>query len=127
MNSEAITSNAVVSFTDIEIQAGGATLSGGGAITLSGTQNARLIGLDSVLTVDDQTIEGQGQLGVNSLAMEFGADTMVDANVMDQTLTVEGDVALNVDVLERSTTARCEHPTAASWYLPMTRLTIAME
>ena len=97
MNSGAITSNSVGSFTDIEIQAGGATLSGGGTITLSGTQNARLIGLDSVLTVDDQTIEGQGQLGVNSLAMEFGADTMVDANVMDQTLTVDGDVALNVD------------------------------
>ena len=79
------------SLTDIDIQAGGATLSGGGTITLSGSQNARLRGLDSVLTVDDQTIEGQGQIGANTVALDFRVDTIVDANVPGIRLTIDGD------------------------------------
>ena len=93
MNSGAIVLNSTGSAADIEVD-GTTLLSGGGTITLSGSINARLMGLNSFLTVDDQIIEGRGQIGVNTLALELSADTLVDANSTDNTLTIDGNLAL---------------------------------
>ena len=93
-NLGSISVNSTGSAADIEIQADGATLTGGGTITLGGTVNARLLGINSFLTVGDQTIEGQGQIGVNSLAVELSDDTLVDANSTDNTLTIDGNATL---------------------------------
>lgn len=95
MNSGAITLNSTGSFTDIEVD-GAAQLSGGGTITLSGSTNARLMGLNSLLTVDEQTIEGLGQIGANSLALELSADTLVNANSTDNILTIDGNATLGM-------------------------------
>ena len=90
----------IVNNGDINVTAGGdievdglTELSGGGAITLN---NARINGVNSaVLQVADQTIEGEGQIGINTLAFELSENTLVDANVADETLTVDGRADFN--------------------------------
>ena len=96
-NVRTITVNSAGNFSDIEVQADGATLEGGGTVSLRGSINARLMGVNSSLMVGDQTIEGRGQIGANTLLLQFGADTLVDANVSGETLALDGNANLNVD------------------------------
>ncbi|QEG21704.1 beta strand repeat-containing protein [Mariniblastus fucicola] len=77
--------------TSIEVQTGDATLTGGGTVTLSGS-NARMDGLSgTVLTIGDQTVEGQGSIGVNTMGVINSAAGLVDANVSGQTLNIDAD------------------------------------
>ena len=70
-------------FTDIVIE-NSATLQGGGSITLAGSNaNSRILdnsGANGVLTNVDNTIQGQGQIGVNTLQFINQAGGLVDAN-----------------------------------------------
>ena len=86
-NTGAIQITAGASNTDIEIQAGGATLSGAGTITLSGI-NAGINGISATrLTNADNTISGQGAIGENSLAVTNQA--IITADMEGETLTLD--------------------------------------
>ena len=64
---------------DLLTQSEGATLTGGGTITMENSILSVIGGeLDSVLTIEDQTIDGQGNLGGNSI--ELINESLVDAN-----------------------------------------------
>lgn len=64
---------------DLLVQSEGATLTGGGTIILESQSSAEIRGvLDSVLTIENQTIEGRGSLGSN--AIELINDGLIDAN-----------------------------------------------
>ncbi len=77
--------------TDIEVQTGDATLTGGGTVTLTGA-NAGINGLSgTVLTIGDQTIEGEGSIGENTMGVINSADGLVDANVSGQVLNLDAD------------------------------------
>jgi len=79
------------SLTDIEIQAGGATLTGGGTITLQGSfDTSRIDGVGgATLTIDNQIIQGRGNVGTNTLGIVNGANGIVHANSSGNTLTVD--------------------------------------
>jgi hypothetical protein len=78
------------SFTDLEIQAEGAILTGGGTITLQGTA-ARIEGVSggSTLTNADQTIQGWGNVGSNNLGIVNGASGLIQGNSNGQALTID--------------------------------------
>lgn len=90
-NSGNITVNNAGNLTDLEVIADGATLDGGGTITLQGTTgNSRIMGLTgAVLTIASQTIQGQGQVGANSLGIVNQANGLIDANISSELLTVD--------------------------------------
>ena len=79
--------------TDMQIESN-VILNGGGTVSLGGTGGASRI-LDEVGTADgflnnvDNTIEGQGQIGANRMSFSNGASGVVDANVMDASLTID--------------------------------------
>ena len=74
--------------SDLEVQSS-ATLDGGGTVTLNGS-NARITGLTgSDLTIADQTIQGEGQIGANFLNLSNSPDGLIRANFAGQTLTVD--------------------------------------
>jgi hypothetical protein len=89
---------AATSNTDIEVQAGGATLTGGGTVQLSGS-NAGIngVGTGTVLTIGDQTIEGQGAIGENSIGIVNTSSGLVDANVATQVLQIDANTSDGVD------------------------------
>ena len=71
MNSGEINVVSTGSATDLEVTALGAELDGGGFITLGGTAAARINGVSNPsLTIIDQTIQGFGQIGVNSISID---------------------------------------------------------
>ena len=77
--------------TDLEVAAGGATLTGGGTVTLSGG-NAGIndvINGTQTLTIGDQTIQGVGNIGRNTTNFVNQADGLINANVEDGTLVVD--------------------------------------
>ena len=85
------------SSTDIEVQAGGATLTGGGSIRLSGV-NAGINGVSgSTLTIGDQTIEGQGSIGENTIGIVNSSSGLIDANVAGATLQIDASTLGGVD------------------------------
>ena len=80
-------------FTDVEVQSTGATLEGGGTVTLDGA-NARVVGLTgATLNIADQTINGGGQLGANTLGIINGDDGIIDATDTGQQLTIDSSGA----------------------------------
>jgi len=89
LNSGQITINSGANATDIELRAN-SILSGGGIITLVGG-NARINDLSGtqLLTISDQTIEGEGQIGVNTINIDNQANGLIDANVSLGTLTLD--------------------------------------
>ena len=77
--------------TDLEIAAGGATLIGGGTVTLSGTNagiNESVFGTQT-LTIADQTIQGFGNIGRNNANFINQTEGLIDANVDDETLVLD--------------------------------------
>ena len=77
--------------TDLEVAFGGATLTGGGTVTLSG-DNAGIndvINGTQTLTIGDQTIQGVGNIGRNTTNFVNQADGLINANVEDGTLVVD--------------------------------------
>lgn len=78
--------------TDIVID-GATNLTGNGTITLGGsTNNSRIVdqsGADGVFTNSNNTIQGRGQIGVNTLAIVNDTDGLIDANVAGASLTLD--------------------------------------
>ncbi|QDS97986.1 beta strand repeat-containing protein [Adhaeretor mobilis] len=78
--------------TDLTV-ATSATLSGGGTITLDGSSNSSRIldnsGADGVLTNANNTLQGRGQIGVNSLEIINQASGLIDANSIGNKLTID--------------------------------------
>ena len=80
--------------TDLLIASSGATLTGGGTVTLSGTNagisdsNGFIFSVQT-LTIGDQTIQGSGNIGRNTLNLVNTADGLIDANVDGETLVLD--------------------------------------
>ena len=93
VNMGSMSAESTSSVSDFEIPSGGATLSGGGTITLMGTNDlARINGVgDPLLTVVDQTIQGNGDIGNDTVNIDLQTGNMIDANVAGQSLTVNPD------------------------------------
>ena len=90
-NSGSITVASLGSATDIEIQAGGVILDGGGTVTFAGGPFA---GINSAvtgtrLTNVDNLLQGQGRLGQNDTAFTNGANGIIEANLSGLTLTLD--------------------------------------
>lgn len=89
---------------DIEVQASGATIDGGGTITLGGTGNSARIhgGNGGSLLIANQTIQGHGNFGGNDLSFTNGALGVIDANSSNRTLTVDAISFVNNGVMRAS-------------------------
>jgi len=105
-NTGSILVNAGVNATSLAIDVPtGTTLSGGGTITLSGA-NARITRTDSgtaLLTIADQTIQGQGQIN-SFLNVANQANGLIHANSTGNTLAIAlaGAAVTNQGVLRAS-------------------------
>ena len=80
--------SATAGATDLVVAAGGATLTGGGTVTLSG-DNPRIVDATGTqtLTIGDQTIQGSGNIGFNTT--DFVNNGLIDANVDGETLFID--------------------------------------
>ncbi len=80
-NQGALAVSSTGSFTDLQIAVGGATLSGGGQVTLSDGGANRVYGASAseVLTNADNTISGAGQLGIGQLTLVNQAAGVINA------------------------------------------------
>ena len=77
--------------SDLEVQVGGATLTGGGTIVLSGTQaGVNDITGTQTLTIADQTIRGEGNLGQGAIVIDNQAGGLIHADVNASTLAING-------------------------------------
>jgi hypothetical protein len=77
------------SSTDVEVQAGGATLTGGGTLRLTGT-NAGLNGVSAEsLNIESQLVVGQGSLGENTIDIFNGFGGTIEADVNGAALTID--------------------------------------
>ena len=76
--------------TDLVVAAGGATLTGGGTVTLSGI-NPRIVDATGTqtLTIVDHTIQGSGNIGFNTTDFVNQMDGLIDANVDGETLFID--------------------------------------
>ena len=79
--------------TDLELNSN-VTLTGGGAVTLRGS-NAGITDvtsfLNATLTIDDQTIQGEGNIGRGVITLVNQAGGLIDANVDGGTLLIDAD------------------------------------
>lgn len=70
-NNGNITLNSTGNNTDLKVSRGEVSLTGGGTVTLSNNNGNRIFGLvatDRLINVDN-TIQGAGQIGVNTMAL----------------------------------------------------------
>ncbi len=89
-NSGSITSASTSSVTDIIVAAGGVTLTGGGTVTLSTSNDGiRAAAAGAQLTNVNNLIQGQGLLGQDSTAITNQASGIIDANVNAASLTLD--------------------------------------
>ena len=90
--------------TNLVVDVSGATLSGGGTVSLSNNGNNRIYGATSTTTLVnlDNTIAGAGQIGVNTLQLDNRAT--IDANQSGGTLTIDpsGSGATNTGTMQAS-------------------------
>jgi len=103
-NTGSITIAAGANATDLEIAIGGATLTGGGTVTLSGS-NARIndVSGTQTLTIADQTIQGEGNIGVNTMDINNQAGNLIHANVDTGTLILDAqNIFTNAGTLRAS-------------------------
>ena len=99
-NQGVITAVNAGNFTDIVVDSV-TMLEGGGVVTLGGTTNGRILdqaGADGVLTNVDNTIQGIGQIGANSMRLVNEVSGIVDANdtASGGTLTLDPPTALTM-------------------------------
>jgi hypothetical protein len=73
-------------------------LTGGGTITLQGNNGSRISGVggSTTLTIANQTIQGRGQLGQNSIGIVNQAGGLIHANSSGNTLTVDPSSSANM-------------------------------
>ena len=88
-NTGSITSAATSSVTDLVIAAGGVTLTGGGTVTLSTSNDGIRAVTGARLTNVNNLIQGQGLMGQNNTAFTNQAAGVIDANVNGATLTLD--------------------------------------
>ena len=89
-NGGSITLTSIGNQTDLEIQAGGATLTGGGIVTLANqTTGINTSSFGARLTNADNTIQGRGIFGQNVLAITNGPEATIDANISGATLLID--------------------------------------
>lgn len=88
--------------TDLEIQAGGATLTGGGILRMEATTTG--INGFGTLTIANQTIEGSGAIGQNTIGIINQTGGVINANISGETLTLDpnADGFVNEGVLQAS-------------------------
>lgn len=78
---------------DLQVQAAGATLDGGGTITLT-HQSSQINGVSGAkLTIANQTLQGFGSIGTNSVELMNTSGNLIDANSAGNTLTVDTSAA----------------------------------
>lgn len=75
--------------TLLEIIGSGATLTGGGTITLAGTNDASITGAGGTLTLSNQRIQGSGDFGRGNISIVNGAQGEIRANTSGQNLTLD--------------------------------------
>ena len=90
--------------TDLVIGAGGATLTGGGAVTLSNDANNRIYGSGATLTNVDNTISGAGDLGVGQLTLVNDAGGTIDANGTHALVLQTNTAVANAGLIEATNT-----------------------
>ena len=83
------------SATNLEVQSTGATLTGGGTLTLSGLNAGVTAGVSGAgaLTIGDQTVQGDGSLGRNTIAIINSADGLIDSNLDEGILLIDANTA----------------------------------
>ncbi|MEQ8835621.1 MAG: hypothetical protein RID07_02320, partial [Lacipirellulaceae bacterium] len=90
------TVNNLGNLTDIVIPTA-SVLSGGGTVTLAGSTNSSRItdnsGSNGVFTNVDNTLEGRGQIGANTLQIINQVGGLIDANSTGNTLTLDPNAA----------------------------------
>ena len=89
-NGGSITLTSAGNQTDLEIQSGDATLSGGGTVSLANAStgiNSNSSG--ARLTSADNTIQGRGFVGQNILAITNGPEALIDGNIAGATLLID--------------------------------------
>ena len=81
--------------TNLEVQSAGATLTGGGTISLSGLNAGITAGVSGAgaLTIGDQTVQGDGSLGRNTIAIINSADGLIDSNLDEGILLIDANTA----------------------------------
>ena len=80
----------ITAASNLVVASGGATLTGGGTVTLSGINSGITdVGGVQTLTIADQTIQGVGNIGRNTLDFDNQADGLIDANVDGETLLLD--------------------------------------
>ena len=90
--------------TDVVVESAGATLTGGGTVTLGGTNagiTATALGND--LTIGDQTIQGQGSLGRNLIDLDIQAGAVINANVDGDTLVIDPNGGVTTALVNNGT------------------------
>lgn len=76
--------------TILEIEVGGATLTGGGAIFMNGNTSTQFTGvLSAPLTITNQTIRGGGQVGAGQLVINNQANGIIHADTTGGILLVD--------------------------------------
>ena len=77
--------------SNLAVASGGATLTGGGTVTLSGGDAgiSEFVPGVQTLTIADQTIQGVGNIGRNSTDFVNQADGLINANVDGETLLID--------------------------------------
>ncbi len=108
-NTGSITINSTGNQTDLEVAVGGATLTGGGTVTLSGAA----AGINDVsgtqtLTIEDQTIQGTGDVGRNTMNFILGAAGTIAANMPSDVLKVNAFSIVNNGVIRAQNGGRVE-------------------
>lgn len=73
---------------ELRVISAGATLNGGGTISLSNS-GIRSVSGTSTLTIANQTLRGTGAIGLNTLGIINQADSLIDANSAAATLTID--------------------------------------
>ena len=96
-NTGSISVDSTGQVADLEIQAAGATLVGGGTVTLTHPSSQVNGAAGATLTITDQTLQGYGNIGVNSVVLINTAGGLIDANSAGNTLTVDTSAAGGVN------------------------------
>ena len=89
-NSGSITISSAGNVTSLEVQPEGATLTGGGTITLADNAAARIDGAGNpFLDIVDQTIQGRGTVLANTASAALRSDSSIVANMPELSLIVD--------------------------------------
>ena len=109
-NTGSIDITSTLGATDLRIDTGGATLTGGGTVTLSGTNAGISENVPGVqtLTIADQTIQGSGNIGRNTLSVINNGTILANNTTAQLTIDVSGTDFVNDGTLQVGNDATLE-------------------